>query len=290
MPKPAFFIIGAQKCGTSWLARTLGRHPQVFMPRGEAHFFDKRYKYAKGEQWYEQRFEGAGAGMLIGEKTPEYLWANGYAGDGHLPNVHQNLYRYNPRAKLLVVLRDPVARAVSAINHLIKDGVISPFEDIDRLLTKGEYDRIRNHGLLEKGRYLEQLQAYREYFSEEQMRVYIFEEDFAPDPHQGLADVCRFLGVDPSHRFRNVERRVNGSCRSTLGLLLAYYVRMPGIRQAAKGLDRYLLRHVAPAKATIADRTRRYLEGYYREDNERLFEFLGRRIGAWETTDTAATS
>src|SRR5262249_40448697 len=77
MASPNFIIIGAQKSGTTWLARHLRNHPEVFLVRGEIHFFDKDFNFARGRDWYESQFAAATTHRAIGEKTPEYLWANG---------------------------------------------------------------------------------------------------------------------------------------------------------------------------------------------------------------------
>lgn len=45
MPLPDFLIIGAQKAGTSWLAKNLSHHPDVWTPPlKELHYFDERIK------------------------------------------------------------------------------------------------------------------------------------------------------------------------------------------------------------------------------------------------------
>ena len=45
MKLPDFLILGSPRCGTTWLAKALGSHPEVFMPsRKELHFFDREYE------------------------------------------------------------------------------------------------------------------------------------------------------------------------------------------------------------------------------------------------------
>ena len=74
---PNLLIIGAQKCGTTWLARMLGQHPDVFMAEEEIHFFDRAHNFARGTAWYESHFAAAAGQSAVGEKTPDYLWAEG---------------------------------------------------------------------------------------------------------------------------------------------------------------------------------------------------------------------
>ena len=73
---PQFLIIGAQKAGTTWMHEMLGEHPDVFMPTPkELHFFDQRQVYDQGLEWYAGNYADAPADAILGEATPNYLWA-----------------------------------------------------------------------------------------------------------------------------------------------------------------------------------------------------------------------
>jgi len=106
-----FLIIGAQKSATTSIQSILSNHPQVFMPaRKELHYFDKDYNFVAAAQSYEQynkHFDLATTEIAIGEATPSYLYWNTAA---------QRIAAYNPRIKLVVSLRDPIARAYSHWN------------------------------------------------------------------------------------------------------------------------------------------------------------------------------
>ena len=131
---PKFLIIGAQKSGTSWLSYNLSNHPEVFIPKQELHFFDKGYNYSKGIEWYKTHFKNCGNAIAIGEKTPDYLWANGIGTEDHLPDVHLNIHKHLPNTRLIIMLRNPVDRAVSAVRHIIRSRRIAPPRRIDDLL------------------------------------------------------------------------------------------------------------------------------------------------------------
>jgi len=77
MGLPNFLIIGAQKSGTTWLARILKQHPEIFVYGKEIHFFDRQQNFDKGIDWYKGHFEEIPHKQFVGEKTPDYLWANG---------------------------------------------------------------------------------------------------------------------------------------------------------------------------------------------------------------------
>ena len=109
-PKLGFMIVGAQKCGTTALARFLSRHPEIGMAsRKEVHLFDSpEYSTDWTPEQIDERYlplfrHCAGAAMR-GEATPIYMF---------LPGVARELKRYNPDLKLVVLLHDPVERAIS---------------------------------------------------------------------------------------------------------------------------------------------------------------------------------
>ncbi len=103
-------IVGAQKCGTTALAHFLAQHPAIAMasPK-EAHLFDAPdyspdWTPAAIDARYERFFARDAGSALRGEATPIYLFLPGIAGE---------LQRYNPHLKLIVLVRDPVERALS---------------------------------------------------------------------------------------------------------------------------------------------------------------------------------
>lgn len=272
---PNFFIIGAQKSGSSWLARQLDQHPDVFVHRGEIHFFDKRHNLCKGREWYESHFAAATTQRAIGEKPPDYLWANGIGAEGHLPDVHRNLHAFYPDAKLIVVLRNPVDRAISAVNNLIRSGRISPLLSVDALLVGNKRHLVEQHGVIQKGCYFEQVSAYLELFPRERMLFLIFEEDVVHRPGHSLAAVCDFLGVSRNFEFTNLNARVNEFNRSILSLAVSYY--MPWADRLARRLDPHLAHNKKkPSPDTLAG-----MYDLFEEENEKLFGLLGRCPPSW---------
>ena len=109
-PMLDFMIVGAQKCGTTALARFLSRHPEICMavPK-EVHLFDSPqfssdWTPERIDERYRPCFDHCTDARVLGEATPIYLF---------LPGIARDLERYNPDLKLIVLLNDPVERAVS---------------------------------------------------------------------------------------------------------------------------------------------------------------------------------
>ena len=114
-PRLAFMIAGAQKCGTTALAQFLGAHPEIAVSSlKEVHLFDapeysSDWTPAEIDERYRPhfancRFHGRTGETVLGEATPVYCF---------LPYVAPELKRYNPELKLIVLLRDPLKRAIS---------------------------------------------------------------------------------------------------------------------------------------------------------------------------------
>jgi hypothetical protein len=284
MRLPDFLIIGAQKSGTTWLADQLSLHPGIYMAPDEIHYFDKAQNFARGLSWYSEHFAGAEAGQLAAEKTPDYLWANGDGAEGHLPDVHLKLYQTLPAARLIVVLRNPVERALSALTHLVRTRRIAPPGDVDELLLGKKHHRIRGHGVISKGLYHRQLMAYTRLFNQSQMLVLIFEEDIARAPEAGLSQVCRFLGIHPIAPRTSEAVHQNASRRSLPRLLADFY--FPPARPVSKVIDR-----IAPAwKPVPSSRTMDELYQTYAGENEKLFKWLNRPMPrSWEKKEEPET-
>ena len=133
MALPDFLIIGAQKCGTTWLADQLGRHPRSSWP--PRRFTSSTRQTISTEEWAgtkKEHFTG-GQGRLIG-KTPDYLWTGSEGAEGHVADAHRRLHGVLPEAKLIIVVRNPVDRAMSALTHLIRTRRVSPLHAVDALL------------------------------------------------------------------------------------------------------------------------------------------------------------
>src|SRR5438270_13689284 len=99
---PNLFIVGAPKCGTTALNDYLAKHPEVFMATKEQHYFGSdlefQGKQTKAVQYFPS-FSGAGQCRRRGEASVWYLFSQKAA---------REIHAYNPRAQVIVMLRNPV--------------------------------------------------------------------------------------------------------------------------------------------------------------------------------------
>lgn len=296
MTLPNFLIIGAQKAGTTWLAQILRQHPDVFVPQSEVHFFNLKANFSRGLGWYERHFENAKPGQIVGEKTPNYLWIaseaeNRKAGrKQHRANIHQSIHQYLPDAKLIVVVRDPIKRSLSAINHYRRQGEMSPLWSIDELLAGKRKTISERYGVFDMGRYYYQLQKYYQYFDPSQILTVVFEEEITIDPDVCLKRVCQFLEIDDSCAFKHMRSKSNAFVNRRVGtaLLTHSWPTQPLFTWAGRQhpgiinrIDSLPLMGRRMKKQVPSDRTLTQLYNRYAEDNQQLFDLLGHRIAQW---------
>ncbi|MEM9149842.1 MAG: sulfotransferase [Cyanobacteria bacterium P01_F01_bin.3] len=293
MPLPNALIIGAQKSGSSWLAKNLGQHPDAFIYDREIHFFNLERNYNRGLPWYEAHFEQAGPAKVIAEKTPNYLWITPSSiksrFGNHLPNIHQKLHAALPEAKLIVVLRNPVERAISAINHYRTRGQLSPLADIDNLLDC-QSSKADTFGVLSMGKYYEHLSAYYDCYGKDRLLVINFEEEIADAPEIGLQKACHFLGLDDTYSFKDKDKRQNSFDFTRTGTALVRHW-LPNQRLLHKAVAKLPAKVLGKrvTKHRPSERTIQALYRYYQDDNQKLFQLLNRKFNSWEETQTSAS-
>ena len=110
--KIQLMIVGAQKSGTSSLLRYLAQHPDIHThAQSEMTFFLQEREYTRGYEWaFTKYFAGEHAHDEI---TDKHLIAKNVM-VMHSPEIMQRIYEHNPEMHIVVLLREPVARAYSA--------------------------------------------------------------------------------------------------------------------------------------------------------------------------------
>ena len=206
---PDFYLIGAQKCGTSALYDYLVQHPSIHpCNTKEPRFFDKYYD--RGINWYKSSFPFTfqkkietklfNKKFLTGEATERYF---------EHPHAPQRIKLVTPKSKFIALLRNPIDRAYSHYNmrYGSKKEVLSFEQAInsEKDRTKDEFDRMLknedyyskdyfHHSYLERGIYVDKLKRWMNVFPKEQFLI-LNSEDFFKDPHTTYNQVLKFLNL-----------------------------------------------------------------------------------------------
>lgn len=188
----ALLGVGPQRTGTTWLWECLRRHPDLCFPRSvkETQFFDVRY--GEGFGWYRAQFAQPRPGQRGAEIGATYF---------DVPEVPTRVAAHAPGCRIVVTLRDPVARTYSLFLHHLKKGRLRG--DFARALA--EYPR-----LVDGSRYAGHLERWREVFGPGGVRVVLL-DDIERDPAGVLTDIQRFAGVRVVAPPRAAFERINGA-------------------------------------------------------------------------------
>jgi hypothetical protein len=199
---PDFLVIGVMKGGTTSFFNYLAKHPQINPPfRKEIKFFD--IHYPEGLGWYRAHFPTRfkmKPGMVTGEATPYYIFH---------PTAAKRISNVLPNVKLIALLRNPVDRAYSHYNHMVRVGR-EPLS-FDKAIEKeaerlnGEEEKIiadprystfnhLHYSYLARGRYIEQLQKWFAIFPRGQMLILASEEIYT-SPAIAYRKAIEFLGL-----------------------------------------------------------------------------------------------
>jgi hypothetical protein len=198
-------VIGVQKAGTTALFDYLADHPGFAPSRvKETHFFDdERQDWACPDyEAYHRHFDPAAVGVRA-EATPIYVY---------WPNSLERLKAYNPQARLVLMLRDPVARAWSHWRMETARGAeTQPFawcirQGRARLFASQPWGFHRDYSYVERGFYGEQVEHLLQLFPREQVLI-LTDEELRVDPDASLARVSAFAGASapPPMRPRQVH-------------------------------------------------------------------------------------
>uniref|UniRef100_W5LS27 Sulfotransferase n=1 Tax=Astyanax mexicanus TaxID=7994 RepID=W5LS27_ASTMX len=180
---PQALIIGVKKGGTRALLEFLRVHPDVRAVGAEPHFFDRNYQ--NGLQWYRDLMPKTLEGQITMEKTPSYFVTR---------EAPARIYAMSRETKLIVVVRDPVTRAISDYTQtLSKRPDIPSFESLTfKNRTTGLIDT--SWSAIQIGIYAKHLDNWLQYFPMSQI-LFVSGERLISDPAGELGRVQDFLGL-----------------------------------------------------------------------------------------------
>lgn len=299
--KPNFFIVGAPKCGTTAISEYLRSHPSVFMstPKEPGYFATDLpgLRYVDTLRYYENLFQHARPRhTVVGEASPSYLYSK---------NAIAEIIRYNPAAKLLVMLRRPVGQLPSYHSQLCYSG----FEDQTDFRRAWELQEERRRGisiphscrepgLLQYAKvaaFAEQLKRLYDAVPDDQVLVLLYEE-FIADIPGNYRRILTFLDLPDDGRTDFPVVNSRKAARSELfgGLLHSpptwarhWLQRAAGTRlhDLLLSLHAFLLRsNTRPSEKKALDPAfREQLVAYFADDVRRLENILQRDLESWRT-------
>jgi hypothetical protein len=254
---PTFYLLGAQKCGTSSLHYYLHQHPDVCVSWPKEPVFFEAY-WDRGLQWYWNTYFSHWAGEpVIGEARVRNLY---------LPYVAPRIKEVSPSAKLVAIVRNPVDRAFSTwMMWTARGHERRSFEEA----VEDELARLQSGpaACVELGHYARQLRRYLEFFPRDALHV-LFTEDLREDPAREMQRLFRFLDVDPNVALEDLQ------------VLNRSFLK--------KGVQRVIRDRASEATVTSYHRalmnpeTRRLLVEHYKAHNRDLGLLLDVDLSGWD--------
>jgi hypothetical protein len=284
---PTYLIIGAAKCGTTSLHHYLGEHPEIQVARRKelSFFVDEptpdaestgrrqrpRGEWRRGVDWYRSWFSEDFA--VRGEATPGYM-------SSRFEGTAERIHAVVPGVKLIVCVRDPVARAVSQYRQSREDWYES--RPVEEALHPGS-------GYVRSSCYAARLDDYLEHWTMEDIHI-VAQDDLLQRRRETLAGVFEFLGVDAGYwsstydRALNVGARKRGPAWSTLQMLR----RRPWWHHVAERVPSALVPRIdaltsgSPGPVdTPPDEVLQRIADAVRDDAERFRALTGRSFSNW---------
>ncbi len=207
-----FFIVGAQRCGTTYLYSILDQHPQICMARPvrpEPKYFLSDHDVFDEHEYRESFYSGCGDAICFGEKSTSYYEHRDAA---------LRIQSAFPQAKIIFMLRDPVYRAISNYFFSVQSGIETRSIG-DAIFNRSAAPSLNQSvstdpfNYLGRGNYEKYIREFIEIFSDVNVDVLVFEQ-FAGNREE-IGALYQFLGVDPGFMNANIDARVNASERNS---------------------------------------------------------------------------
>ncbi len=197
MIKPNFFLVGAAKAGTTSMNNYLSKHPDIFLlPVKDYGYFNKDINpFFKSKTEYLKQFDKASTYSRVGESCVWYLYSEIAA---------KNIKKFNPKSKIIIMLRNPVDMIYSYHNQLIYI-LLEDITDFGKALEaeserKKELKKIGDDKLkyllyTKLGKLSQQVERYLDKFERDNIKIIVF-DDFVKDTSKLYKETLRFLDVD----------------------------------------------------------------------------------------------
>ena len=207
-----FFIIGAQRSGTTYLYQILDEHPSILMARPirpEPKFFINPALQDKDNLFYLNNFfRQRSSNHILGEKSTSYI---------EYPSLGEKILSRFPEAKIIVILRNPVQRAISNYFFSKKNKIETrSLEEVfienkrvsDEMMKKTEHISVSPFDYLKRSKYIQYLKPYFEAFDKNNRKVLIFEK-LLEDKVRYIQELYHFLGVNENFIPSKMQEKIN---------------------------------------------------------------------------------
>jgi len=288
---PNLFIVGSQKAGTSSLRDWLNQHPDVwFLMKLEPNLFADDVEGCEDYtdmEWYLSLFPKDAKERYVGEKSARYLYSRESA---------RRIKEFNPKAKILIILREPAEMIFSSFRHLRRSGLepVNNFEEAlglekerkEKLGTKF----LRNFFYRESADYYSQVKRYIEQFGKKNVKVVLL-EDAEKDSQKVYDEICGFLKIEkfkPDFKILNVTDKAPKNAFYSRVFYILNNLPRP-LKELIKNITTHKMRTLVKGggmkdtekNPEMDDKIRKELNSFYIGDAKKLKKLIGKDLSVW---------
>lgn len=210
-----FFIVGAQRSGTTYLYDVLEQHPEVCIAEPvkpePKYFLKKNIEDVNTEEYFKQFYSHCdNKNIIYGEKSTSYYESEESA---------KLIASFFPKAKIIFSLRNPVQRAISnyflSVDHNIETRSIEDVfcNNVKPPLNQRIKTSVNPFNYYGRGEYAKYIELYLRYFPAEQIKILIFEE--LVNSSEEIVRLYDFLNISQKFQPQNIDKVVNASSRNS---------------------------------------------------------------------------
>jgi len=190
MRKIDVMIIGAQKAGTTYLKNILSRHPEI------STHIQTEFSYFRDDKEYEKDYITVYRKSFRKNRLKAKIVLAKNAGIYDSRKALERLRQHNPECKIILIMREPVSRAVSSFNMELFNGWLHrDFEELKTIIENNKHDDVLYQLFINLGLYINHIKVLKEYFPENNIKYFLF-EDLQKNPHQLFNETCEWLNID----------------------------------------------------------------------------------------------
>ena len=254
---PQAILIGAAKSGTYALMAFLDMHPYIVAKAGDLPYFDKNFE--KGTNWFRDKMPLSHSNQITMSKFASYFFQE---------EVPERIYSYNSSVKLLLIIRDPIDRALSNYAQGVIVARIKKLKKVsfeEQVTMEGSNEINMTNKNIIRGLYANYLPMWLKRFPRNQLHI-IDGDMLIKNPYQELHQVEQFLSIPTyfDQKMFNYSEKKKFYCR----------VDEQGKDNCMKGTKGR--KHIE-----ISDDLRRRLTDCFRESTQQLKHITGKHSHGW---------
>ena len=274
---PNFFIVGAPRAGTTSLYEFLKNTPGIYMPKKKepGHFCNVNKKsnpFSKKEK-YLDLFSKVKNETAIGEASTAYLW------DPESPKL---IHQVVPKAKIIIMLRDPINRAFSHYLMRIGSGEMRPFSKVIQAALIAPVEDYYTHIITNGSFYSEQVKRYQNIFGKDNVKIIMFEE-FVANTKKIVKEVLEFLEINEEPP--EIDNLIHNEFTIPRGKMVKSLLQTDTAKKISHLLPKYYSEPIVKmglskksVKPKILPEDVLLLKNVFKEDVKKLESVLGRKL------------